>query len=94
MTRSRTVPWRNSKTAASGGVLAVMAYHSLEDRLVKETFREWSRDCVCPPGLPVCVCGHVAAGKSVTRKPIMASDAEVARNARARSVRLRAWRHA
>jgi 16S rRNA (cytosine1402-N4)-methyltransferase len=79
---------------APGGVLAIMAYHSLEDRIVKDSFREWSRDCVCPPQLPICVCGGVAAGKSVTRKPIMASEEEVARNPRARSVRLRAWRHA
>lgn len=79
---------------APEGVFAVMAYHSLEDRLVKEAFREWSRDCVCPPQLPVCVCGGVAEGKSVTRKPIMATAAEIERNPRARSVRLRAWRRA
>lgn len=79
---------------APQGVFAVMAYHSLEDRLVKEAFREWSRDCVCPPQLPVCVCGGVAEGKSVTRKPIMATAAEIERNPRARSVRLRAWRRA
>lgn len=78
----------------SGGVLVVLAYHSLEDRIVKESFREWSRDCVCPPQLPVCVCGGVAAGKQVTRKPIMAGPEEVERNPRARSVRLRAWRRA
>jgi 16S rRNA (cytosine1402-N4)-methyltransferase len=78
---------------APGGILAVMAYHSLEDRLVKEAFREWSRDCVCPPQLPICICGGVAKGKSVTRKPVMAPADEVARNPRARSVRLRAWRH-
>jgi 16S rRNA (cytosine1402-N4)-methyltransferase len=77
-----------------GGVFVVLAYHSLEDRMVKEAFREWSRDCVCPPRLPVCVCGGVAAGKSVTRKPIVASAEEIARNPRARSVRLRAWRRA
>jgi 16S rRNA (cytosine1402-N4)-methyltransferase len=77
-----------------GGVFVVLAYHSLEDRIVKETFREWSRDCVCPPQLPVCVCGGVAPGKSVTRKPILASAEEIARNPRARSVRLRAWRRA
>ena len=77
-----------------GGVLAVLAYHSLEDRMVKDAFREWSRDCICPPQLPVCVCGGVAPGKSVTRKPIVAGDEEIARNPRARSVRLRAWRRA
>lgn len=79
---------------APGGILVVMAYHSLEDRMVKEYFRDWSRDCVCPPQLPTCVCGGVAAGKSITRKPIMAGEEEVQRNPRARSVRLRAWRKA
>lgn len=77
---------------APGGILVVLAYHSLEDRMVKDSFREWSRDCVCPPQLPTCICGGVAAGKSITRKPIMASEEEIERNPRARSVRLRAWR--
>ena len=77
-----------------GGVLVVLAYHSLEDRIVKDSFREWSRDCVCPPQLPICVCGGTAAGKTVTRKPVFATPEEVERNPRARSVRLRAWRHA
>jgi len=77
---------------APGGVLAVIAYHSLEDRLVKDSFREWSRECVCPPGLPVCVCRGKALGRQLTRKPVMASPAEVEANPRARSARLRAWR--
>lgn len=77
---------------APGGIMVVLAYHSLEDRMVKDRFREWSRDCVCPPQLPTCICGGVAAGKSVTRKPIMAGDEELERNPRSRSVRLRAWR--
>jgi 16S rRNA (cytosine1402-N4)-methyltransferase len=77
-----------------GGVLVVLSYHSLEDRQVKDSFREWSRSCVCPPELPVCVCRGVALGETLTRKPLLASAAEVAVNARARSARLRAWRKA
>ena len=77
-----------------GAVLAVISYHSLEDRMVKHAFREWSRDCVCPPGFPVCTCRGRALGTTLTRKPVRASDAEVAGNPRARSALLRAWRKA
>ncbi|HUF65940.1 MAG TPA: 16S rRNA (cytosine(1402)-N(4))-methyltransferase RsmH [Gemmatimonadaceae bacterium] len=77
-----------------GGVFAVIAYHSGEDRLVKQTFREWSTACTCPPKLPRCVCGGVALGEVVTRRPVTASPAEVTANPRARSARLRAWRSA
>lgn len=77
-----------------GGVLAVIAYHSGEDRLVKQAFREWSTDCLCPPRQPLCTCGHTALGTLVTRKAIQASASETALNPRARSARLRAWRSA
>lgn len=77
-----------------GGVLAVIAYHSLEDRIVKGAFREWSRDCVCPPGLPVCTCRGRALGAVLFRRPRRPTDDEVARNPRSRSALLRAWRKA
>ncbi len=75
-----------------GGVLAVIAYHSGEDRVVKRAFLEWSRVCTCPPLQPRCICGRVAPGAVVTRRPIEASAEETARNVRARSAKLRAWR--
>ena len=78
----------------AGGVLVVLSYHSLEDRRVKNAFREWSRSCICPPESPVCRCRGHALGETLTRKPLTASDAEIAQNPRSRSVRLRAWRKA
>ncbi len=74
---------------APGGRLAVISYHSLEDRIVKEFIRRESRDCICPPGLPACVCGHRATLRPVTRGAVIPSPAEVAANPRARSARLR-----
>lgn len=77
-----------------GGVFAVITYHSGEDRIVKHAFRAWSTACTCPPRQPICTCGGVALGELITRKPIDADAAEVARNARARSAHLRVWRRA
>lgn len=77
-----------------GAAFVVIAYHSLEDRVVKEAFREWSRACVCPPELPVCACRGQPLGETLTPKPERPSEDEVAANPRARSARLRAWRAA
>lgn len=76
------------------GVLAVIAYHSGEDRLVKHAFREWSTECTCPPRQPMCTCRGFALGTTITRKAISPSAQEIAHNARSRSARLRAWRAA
>jgi 16S rRNA (cytosine1402-N4)-methyltransferase len=83
--RDRVVP---------GGVFAVIAYHSGEDRIVKHAFRDWSLSCVCPPRQPVCTCRGHALGATIRKKAVIASSDEVARNPRARSARLRAWRSA
>ena len=72
-----------------GGRLAVIAFHSLEDRITKQYFLRESRDCICPPHLPTCVCGHRAGLRVVTRRPLRADSAEAARNPRARSAALR-----
>ena len=71
------------------GRLAIMSFHSLEDRLVKEYFRRESTDCICPPRQPVCTCSHRASIKEINRKPIEADETEKQANSRARSAKLR-----
>jgi 16S rRNA (cytosine1402-N4)-methyltransferase len=72
-----------------GGRIAAISFHSLEDRIVKNTLREYSRDCLCPPQFPVCRCGHRATVTVLTRKPITPRENEIERNPLSRSARLR-----
>jgi len=73
-----------------GGRVAIIAFHSLEDRLVKQSFARLEHPCTCPPGLPVCGCGRRAELRALQRRPVRPSPEEVAVNPRARSARLRA----
>jgi 16S rRNA (cytosine1402-N4)-methyltransferase len=74
---------------APGGRLAVISFHSLEDRIVKQYFRQESRDCICPPEQIVCTCNHKSTIVEITRHPIEADEAEINQNPRARSAKLR-----
>lgn len=74
---------------SSGGRICIISFHSLEDRLVKETFKELSDPCVCPPDFPQCICGRVPQIKLITRKPITPSEGELEQNPRSRSAKLR-----
>jgi 16S rRNA (cytosine1402-N4)-methyltransferase len=73
-----------------GGRLAVISFHSLEDRIVKQYFRRESQDCLCPPRQPVCTCAHRALLQEITRRPVQPQADEIALNPRSRSARLRA----
>jgi len=73
-----------------GGRMVIITFHSLEDRLVKEFMRREASDCICPPGTPVCICGHKARLRLLTRKPVIPTAQEVNANPRARSAKLRA----
>ncbi len=80
---------RTVEVLAPGGRLAVISFHSLEDRLVKRFMRRESRDCICSPEVPVCTCNHKATLGLVTRKPVRPTADEIAANPRSRSARLR-----
>ena len=72
-----------------GGRLAVISFHSLEDRIIKKTMQALATGCTCPPEFPVCVCGKKPKLRLVSRKPIVSGEAELAENPRARSAKLR-----
>ena len=74
-----------------GGRLSIITFHSLEDRIVKNRFRENENPCICPPDFPVCVCGRVSRGRVITRKPILPSEEELEENKRAKSAKLRVF---
>ncbi|MEL7233531.1 MAG: 16S rRNA (cytosine(1402)-N(4))-methyltransferase RsmH, partial [Chloroflexota bacterium] len=72
-----------------GGRLAIISFHSLEDRIVKHAFKAAAEDCICPPSQPVCTCDKEAEIKIITRKPVTPTDNEIAQNPRSRSAKLR-----
>ncbi len=76
---------------APGGRAAIITFHSLEDRLVKEAFRTWESPCTCPREFPVCICGKKSQGRVITRKPLIADEIEMKENPRARSAKLRVF---
>lgn len=76
--------WLNPK-----GRIAVISYHSLEDRIVKQTFKEYTKGCTCPPDMPVCTCGNTPTIKVITNKPLVPQASELEENPRARSAKLR-----
>jgi 16S rRNA (cytosine1402-N4)-methyltransferase len=92
-TLERALPLLRDKLEPRG-LLVVISYHSGEDRQVKHTMREWSRDCICPPKQLKCTCRGKALGEMVTKRGVKASEVETAKNPRSRSARLRAWRKA
>ncbi|MBM3240267.1 16S rRNA (cytosine(1402)-N(4))-methyltransferase RsmH [Candidatus Poribacteria bacterium] len=78
------------KALKPGAVICIISFHSLEDRIIKQTFRFLSRKCICPPKAPICTCNHKPALKLLTPKPIIPQSGEIQQNPRARSAKLRA----
>lgn len=74
-----------------GGRISIITFHSLEDRMVKTSFRQFENPCTCPPNFPVCVCGKKSKGKVITRKPILPSEEELEHNTRSKSAKLRVF---
>ena len=74
---------------ADRGRIAVITFHSLEDRIVKTAFKKLENPCICPPTFPVCVCGNKSKGKVITKKPILPKSEEISENRRAKSSKLR-----
>ena len=74
-----------------GGRLAIITFHSLEDRIVKKGFRDNENPCICPPDFPVCMCKRVSKGRVVTRKPVLPGAEELKENSRAKSAKLRVF---
>lgn len=77
-----------------GGRLCIITFHSLEDRIVKTTFKKKENPCTCPPEFPVCICGKVSQGKVITRKPILPGNRELEENSRSKSAKLRVFEKA
>ncbi len=78
-----------AKNIKKGGRMAILTFHSLEDRIVKNAFKELCTDCVCPPKTPICICGHKAVCKLINKKPITASNEELVQNSRSSCAKLR-----
>ena len=74
-----------------GGRLCIITFHSLEDRIVKSSFKKAENPCVCPPSFPICICGNKSKGKVITRKPILPGDEEMEENKRSKSAKLRVF---
>lgn len=76
-----------------GGRICVITFHSLEDRIVKNTFRKNENPCICPSHFPVCVCGRTSKGHVITKKPMIPTDKELEENIRSKSAKLRVFEH-
>lgn len=83
--------WNMLDVLKEGGRICVITFHSLEDRIVKQTFKKMENPCECPPKIPMCVCGKKSRGKVITRKPILPGENEINNNPRSRSAKLRVF---